>query len=152
MGKTTFSGPLRTGQNTGAPSTTTIGTLPATQACTVSVNARKGVIVVPDDVQFDRITAYVTQVVSGSSMAAGVNIRVGVSAREAKYATIPVSAMGVYEASRVPANCSAIAWMAAVSAGLGDTAIITIDATAQASAADWEEFEAVVQVSYIQRS
>ena len=42
MGKTTWSGPLRTGNDTGVPATTTIGTLVASQRTTVQANNSAG--------------------------------------------------------------------------------------------------------------
>lgn len=147
MGITTFSGPIRTGRDIGPPSQNTRGTVVLHQAGTVlaGANTMKTQVQVPPNCRLIDVMANVRQAVSG--IAAGVNIRIGTSADSARFATIPVSAAGNY---RLPTAGSAAAFVSGL--GTADFNLVVADATAQASAADLTQFDAVVNFYYVQLS
>jgi len=141
MAKTTFSGPIRTGKDYGSPLNNTLGTVQLIQTATVAVGAMKNFVVLPPNCSLLGGTAVVRDAVSG--VAAGVNIRIGTTADATKYAIVPVSAARAYD-------ITAVSGANTVSIGSGDSNLIAIDATAQASAADVVAFNAVVYLRYIQ--
>ena len=145
MSKTQFSGPIRTGKNTGIPGQDTVGTLTAWQQATVAAGAMKNQLQFPADCQPLDFVVYVR---GSAGQVPGVNVRLGTSADPTQYASIPVSATGIYPTLR--ANVSAPAMVSGF--GMGDFNILAIDATAQASAAALVGFDAVVGVWYTQRS
>ena len=144
MARTTFSGPIRTGKESGIPTTQTLGVVLVEQRATVAVGAMKKQIQVPANCFPTNMITVVSQAVSG--IAAGVNIRVGTSANVNAYCTIPTSAAGVVQL----ANVSAANWLAGF--GTGESNVIAFDATAQASAADLTQFSAVCILTYRQDS
>ena len=143
MGKTTFSGPVRTGNNSGAPVTTTIGHLVAEQRTTVQVGAMKSRLFLPPNSALIEGTIFVTDAASG--IAAGVNVRLGTSADEGKFSVTPVSARNLYRIAAVSAP-------SVLNFGTSVANTIAIDATAQASAADLVAFRAVVSILYRQEN
>lgn len=143
MSKTTFSGPIRTGKDYGIPVQNTIGTVLLVQAATVAVGALKNFVVLPPNSSMVGATVIVRQAVSG--VAAGVNVRIGSSADATKYGTVPVSAVRSYDVT-------AVSGATVVNVGTADYTVIAIDATAQASAAEMTQFDAVTYIRYIQNS
>lgn len=143
MAKTTFSGPIRTGKDTGAPTTRTIGTVSLVQACTVVAGAMKNILVFPPNSSMIGSTVIVRQAVSG--IAAGVTVRIGVSADEARHGSVAVSAARAYDMT----TASGATWWAL---GTADANLVSVDATAQASAAELTQFDAIVLVRYIQQT
>ena len=141
MSKTTFSGPLRTGKNTGVPVTTTLGHLVAEQRVTVAVASKKARLFLPPNSSLIEGTIFVTDAVSG--IAAGVNVRLGTSADEGKFSVTPVSARNLYRIAAVSAP-------SVLNFGTSVANTIAVDATAQASAADLVAFQAVVSILYRQ--
>lgn len=99
MGKSTFSGPLRTGLDTGNLDTGTIGSVILSQVTTIdrssSVKSVLQIARVPDN--SDIIDFIVTVVSAFDSGAAGVaDIRIGTTADETRFGTVRVSGAGKY--------------------------------------------------------
>lgn len=145
MAKTQFSGPIRTGKNTGIPGQDTVGTLMAYQQATVAAGAMKNQLQFPANCQ---PLTFMINVTGSAGQVPGVNVRLGTSADVTNWASMNVSATGYYEQTR--AQVSAVNMQAGF--GSSDYNILAIDATAQASAAALVGFEAVVGVWYVQRS
>ncbi len=136
MAKNTFSGPVRTGKDTGAPETTTIGTLVAVQLCTVSNLDTVNAVVLPPDCELVDTVAYVRTPTSVNA-----TITIGVTADVARYATIAISsAAGVYR----PGVASAAAWKAGTGMARANPVLVATSATST--------FDAVVGIFYLQRS
>ena len=145
MAKTQFSGPIRTGKTTGIPGQDTVGTLVAFQEVTVAAGDMKKQLQFPANCEPINFNILVT---GSAGQVPGVNIRLGTSADATFYASVPVSAIGIYPLTRAMVSAQSM------KAGFGasDYNILAIDATAQASAAALVGFEALVGVTYIQRS
>ena len=98
MTSTTFQGPVQTGQDTGAPATTTIGTMVIEQRATVSnVTSGASTIVLPDCTITDVI---LDVLVSASGNAGGMLVRVGTTADATRYANVNIA--GYTEPRRCP--------------------------------------------------
>ena len=149
MTSTTFQGPVQTGQDTGAPATTTIGTLVAAQAATVAGNTSgASSIVLPANSKISDWTLEV--LVSASGLAAGMLVRVGTTTDATRFGQINSSAQGVMYRPGIAPNltgASAAAWN---NIGTNDQRLF-IDVTAQASGTNTGGYEAIFTVYYIQR-
>jgi hypothetical protein len=148
MTATHFKGPVQTGQNTGAPGSTTIGTLIATQVATVA-NTTSGasVIVLPANSKI--VDWQVEVLVSASGNAGGMLVRVGSTADGTKFGQVNCSAKGTYRNGVAPnvATASAAAWN-----NIGaDPQRLFIDVTAQTSATQTDAFSAIFTITYAQR-
>lgn len=136
---TTFKGPLTVGTATGEVATDTQGYTVLCKSAGVSANGRSFTrLLEPGDNEIISYTVTVVVPVSGSGLAAGVNIRLGDSTSSSKFGTVSVSASGSYTGTLRGASTSA------------GTELI-VDATAQGSAADWEELNARVHIRYVSR-
>jgi hypothetical protein len=144
----TFQGPVKTGVSTGAPATTTLGTVVATQVATVSnITSGASGIVIPAN---SKITDWQAEVlVSASGNAGGMLVRIGNGDDATRFGQINCSAKGTYRNGVAPnvSTASAAAWN---SVG-ASAARIYIDVTAQTSATQTEAFSAIVSISYMQR-
>ena len=146
MAKTQFAGPIRTGKTTGIPSQNTVGTLIAYQECTVSTASLTNRLQFPADCR--PVGMHVT-VTGSAGQVPGVNLMVGTTADQSKYATFQVSATGFYGA---PARASTSGAAIAAGFGSGEYNVVMFEASAQASAAALTGFEAIIGVNYVQRS
>lgn len=144
MAKTSFQGPVQTGNETGAPATSTIGTVVAVQRATVASNTSGASnIVLPSCAMVNAHLAVRTGV-SG----AVVTVRVGATANESKYCAIDASAAGLYSLGGLgnEANASAAAMET-----IAGPQRLYVDATAAGSAAGVANFDAILTIEYIQR-
>lgn len=156
MGKSTWSGPIRTGRDTGAPSTTTIGVVAPTQFCTVTGNTSGAVnIVIPQgaDIWDMRVVVYRESSAAGSAATSGLLIRIGNVTDEDYFGQIKVSSAGIYVAGggalNLPTAVSAASWRDLA----GDTRL-SIDVTAAVAGSAGEgaaNFDARLYVTYFQR-
>lgn len=140
---TRFPSGLQTGRDVGIPSQNTLANVVQMQECTVEFGALKNQFQFPPNSYPTEMTVLVTVPVSGSGMTNGVNVRFGISADATRYGTVPVSAAGNVRMTAV----SGAAWAGGF--GTADYNIVAIDATAQGSAADLEEFKGLARISYI---
>lgn len=145
MGRTTFSGPVRTGQDTGVPATTTLGTLLAHQYATVVSNTSGGSsIVLPANAKI--VDMILEVLVSASGNATGVTTRVGTGTDPTQLASITATAKGTYRPG-VTKNFAAAS--AAVWDNVGTSALrVWIDVTATSVT---NQFSARLGVIYAQR-
>lgn len=139
MGKTTFSGPVRVGKDTGAGITTTLGIVPVVQSVVVSAAAKKAFIAVPPNSQLIDVYTIIDTAVAGS--AASYTVRIGVSADEDQYATMSVSGKNIY---RPTTSVSGISWK---SLGTSAANLVTVDATV-ATSSTTGAFAGVVHIVY----
>jgi len=147
MGRTTFSGPIRTGRNVGIPGQNTIGTVYLMQEATVTNAAKKNQLQMPADCLIDDFLVHCRVAVSVlGSASTNVNIRLGTSADATRYGAILVSAAGVYRS--ISANTSVRALGSGM--GTGDFNILAVDSTVTGSAALVTDYDAVVKVLYHQ--
>lgn len=150
MARTTFSGPVRTGRDTGVPGTTTIGTLVATQMTTVA-DATSGAssIVLPQDAGIKGMSVIVVTPATTTNTQ-GMLIRVGTTTDAVYYANIKVSAAGVYYVGVAPnvAAASAANWKNVSTSG---PQRLYIDVTAATTAGETGGFEGLVYIDYFQR-
>lgn len=145
MSKTSFSGPIRTGKITGIPGQDTMGTLVATQQCTCSSAALKNQIVLPANCQPLDFFCIVT---GSAGQVPGMNVFFGTSSDQSKYATIKASATGITRPL-----AAAISGQAVLTGfGNSDYNVLAIETTAQASATALVGWEAIVGITYVQRS
>src|SRR5690242_14214960 len=101
MARTRWSGPLQTGVDTGATSTSTLGNALITQIATVAGNA-SGItnITIPANADILAIRMIVTSAASAATSIAaqGTNFRIGrVAGNDAYFGTIKVSALRPYD-------------------------------------------------------
>lgn len=146
MTSTTFQGPVQTGQDTGAPASTTIGTLVATQRVTVAgTTSGASSIVLPSCTITDMV---LDVLVSASGNAGGMLVRVGTTADADQYASIKGSAAGRYRLGVAPNLTSGSA--AAMETVAGPQRLF-IDVTAAGSAGNTENFSGLLTILYVQR-
>jgi len=135
-----FQLPLTSGDiPTGNQATDTRGDVMLVKQVNLTFDSRNISRTLPPDAKMHRSLVINRQAVSGSGFTSGINVRVGTTANPNRYGQVAVSAIGTYQIT-LSAAC--------VSAG----GQIVIDATAQATAADWEEFGADVQIAYFSKS
>lgn len=134
MGQTTLSGPLRTGVETGATATSTIGHVAVTQIATVAGIASGATnITLPQNCDIVNMTLALVSAASAATsiQSQGISWRIGKSGSPDWFATIKTSAIGVYQVGGIlnlPNVASAASW-ARVSA---DTPVF-VDCTALTS-------------------
>lgn len=148
MGKTTFSGPLRVGKNTGVSSTSTIGTTVIEQSVTVAATTSgASTIVVPQDARITQISLLVRTAATDNS--GGINVRVGNSSDVDYFATVKGSASNIYMCGVAPnvAAASAASWY-----NMSADTQVYVDVTAAATAAETAGFVGILSVQYIVRS
>lgn len=153
MGKTQFSGPVRTGKDNGIPAQKTVGTLMAQQAVSVaSDTSGASTIVLPPDTRIDDITVKVHAAVT-ATLTQGALVRVGTTSDPAFYASIKVSGAGVYRPGVVPnvAAASAANWLAGTTTA-PQRLFIDVTAAVAASADDVQTLQGILTVDYFQRS
>jgi hypothetical protein len=148
MGKTQFSGPVRTGKVTGVPATDTTGTLIAEQMTTVvSDTSGASSIVLPANSKIQDIVLTVS--VSASGNAQGMLVRVGNADDVDYFASLKASAAGVYRLGVAP---NVAAGSAASLNNVGASAVrLYVDVTAASSATNVENFAGFLSVTYVQR-
>lgn len=148
MGKTQFSGPVKTGKVTGVPATDTTGTLIAEQMTTIASNTSgASTIVLPANAKITDIILDVS--VSASGNAAGMLVRVGNADDVDYFASLKASAAGVYRLGVAP---NVAAGSAASLHNVGTSAVqVYVDVTAATSATNTENFAGYLSVLYVQR-
>lgn len=146
MTSTTFQGPVRTGNETGAQATDTIGTVIAAQKVTVaSSTSGASSIVLPTCT----ITDIVLDVlVSASGNAQGMLVNVGTTADATRFASIKSSAVGRWPLGLAPNRAAGSA--AAMETVAGPQRIY-VDVTAAASAGNVQNFSGLLTIYYLQR-
>ena len=144
MTSTTFQGPVRTGNDTGAPATTTLGTVVASQRSTVASSTSGASSMVLPSCTITNGHLAVRTGVSG----AVVTVRVGTTANDARFFSIDASAAGLYSLGALGSQANASA--AAMETVSGPQRLF-VDATAAGSAAGIASFDAILTVEYIQR-
>jgi len=152
MGKTTFSGPVRTGKDTGVPATTTLGTMEVVQGVSLaSTTSGASTVVLPPNTKINEMQVEVHVPTSASTAADNnMSIRVGNSADLDYFADITVSAKGIYRTG-AGINVAAASSKSWLDTGASATQLY-IDVTAAGSAADVSKFDAYFTVKYIQKS
>ena len=148
MGRTTWSGPIRTGTDTGAAATRTIGSVVLNQATTVTRtnSAAAQVAKLPENSDVLDIKINVTQSFQTSGATGVCDIRVGTTAVDDRFGSFRVSAAGLYSlAARTSVTQS---WENLTA---GNTTIVA-QVTAVGSATAASPGEAVVRVIYAQRA
>lgn len=121
------------GGDTGNITTDTRGYVPVSKAFAVSAANRTVTRTLPPNTNIQAITYVVASAVAG--IAAGVTVRAGTAASPALYGTVSVSAEGVYT-------------MTLTKQVINDPTTVIIDATAQASAADWTTLKGLARITY----
>lgn len=134
---TTFLQPVYVGLQTGTLETDTSGFVNVSREVQVSAGSRTKARTLPPNTSIIRIQGVVVSAVAG--IAAGVTLRVGTTANSTFYGAVGVSAEGVYD-------------LVLTKRTLENPQQIVIDATAQASAADWSALKATVRVTFGSRS
>jgi len=124
MGNSTVTGPIRTGVDTGATATSTIGHVLVTQIATIAGIASGATnVVLPANADLQNITLVLVSAASAATsiQSQGISWRVGRAAgNDAYFATIKTSAIGVYQvggaAINLPSVASAPSWPSIASA------------------------------------
>lgn len=122
MGKTTFSGPIQTGKNTGAPSTTTLGIVTVTQVASFSaaITSAHTVAVLPTpcritNMYLDVDTAFATTV----SAAADHNLKVGIIGDTTRFVDVGISGVARYDLTTGVSGNAITKWRIPASANSG---------------------------------
>jgi len=134
---TTFKQPVFVGDNSGNITTATRGYVTVIKEVDVSAGNRTVTRTLADNSGINRIQVVVASAVAG--IAAGVTLRAGTVASPDLYGTIGVSAEGVYD-------------MVLTKQIINNPTTVIIDATAQASAANWTALKTQTRIIYGSRS
>ncbi len=135
MGKSTFSGPIRTGkEGDGTVATVTLGIVPATQKTIVSGEATVTVARLPGRTVDILDFTIVADGAYNATANASTNFLFGDGTTDNLYGTISVSARGVYKVALGHANASALATGASNWLGASGTVVVNTSSAVTAAA------------------
>lgn len=137
---TTFKGPIRTGEDTGIPATTTLGTVVLQQEVTISANTSGATnMVLPPN---SKIVDFVLDSFSSTPQS---DVLVGTGADDDQFASIRSSAAGRYRPGVAP-NLTAVSAVA-----LNDTGASATRLWVDVTGTDVSGFSGFLGVHYVQR-